>query len=52
MATVDVGTNNQVTVTVPHLGMYKFITLNFKHFAQQTSHTNQWPRYFLTGNRL
>lgn len=25
MATVDVGTNNQVTVTVPHLGKYKYI---------------------------
>ena len=28
MATVDVGTNNQVTVTVPHLGRYLLFILN------------------------
>lgn len=30
MATVDVGTNNQVTVTVPHLGKHR-LSILFLH---------------------
>lgn len=48
MATVDVGTNNQVTVTVPHLGMCFYIIHNnsyhyLTYILKKGVHNNSSP---------